>query len=227
MHSIRPILALLVLGLALAWLPSCASGPPPTPTELGEQALASGDWRSAKTHFAEALRLDDRDSRAWLGQARAQLAGRDPEASLRSLSSLAKTDPDRFRGEAQGTYADSLDAVVRQRLGRSQNEAALQAVRVLAKLEPKRKGLPRLLGRTLVGEATRRRLMGERKPALALYREACEVTPGDLEAWIGAAEILLETKKRKQTIRLLEAARTFHPTAGAIRTLSLQAMRIR
>ena len=69
--------------------------------------------------------------------------------------------------------------------------------------------------------------MGEAKPALALYREACEVTPGNLEAWVGAAEILLEKKKRKEAIRLLEAARANHPTAGAIRTLSLQAMRIR
>ena len=150
MYSIRPMLGLLALCLVLSWIPGCASGPPPTPTELGEEALAQGDWRSAKGHFGEALRLDDRDGRAWLGLARAQLAGRDPEATLRSLSKLAKVDPERFRGEAREFYADSLDAVVRERLERDQFEAALQAVRVLAKLEPNRRGLPRLLGLSLV-----------------------------------------------------------------------------
>lgn len=227
MHSTRPILAGLMLGLALALVQGCASGPPPTPTELGELALAEGDWRSAETHFAEALRLDRTEGRAWLGQARAQLLGRDPEGSLRSLSSLAEVDPERFRSEAQEVYTDSLDAALRVRLERKQSEAALAAARALVKLEPKRNGLPRLLGLALIQEAERLRLLGDRKQALALYREACDVTPRDLDAWVAAAEILLETKKRKQAMELLEMARKSHPTAGAIRTLTLQALRMR
>jgi tetratricopeptide (TPR) repeat protein len=225
MRSTHRILSGLVIALGLVL--GCASGPPPTPVELGEAALERGDWRAAKTHFAEALRLDAEQGRAWHGQARAQLRGRDPEGALRSLSSLARADAETFSGEARSTYTDSLEAVTRLRLDREQSEAAMVAVRALVDLDPERRGLARLLGSALVREAERRRLLGDRDSALALYREACRVVPQTLEAWVGAVEILLEAKKGREAVRLLEAARKVHPTAGAIRSLSLQALQLR
>ena len=227
-HAYRARCGVALFGVLLAfWLQACASGPPPTPTALGEAALAEGDWRTARRHFGEALQLDSRNGRAWVGQARAQLAGRDPEAALQSFSRLAKIDADRFRGEALPDYADALEAAAQARLARRKPDAALAAVRALAQLEPDRHGLNRLLGRALAAEAERRRLLGERGPALSLYREACRVAPQELDAWVAAVEILLEQRKRKEAMRLLEAARKAHPTAGSIRTLTLQAMRIR
>jgi tetratricopeptide (TPR) repeat protein len=214
----------LFLCFAALLLHACASGPPPTAVERGEAALASGDWRLAKTHFAEALRADSRSGRAWFGQARAQLAGRDPEGTLRSLSSLSKVDRALFEGDARAIYVEGLDAATRQRLGREQSEAALVAVRALMKLEPDRRGLDSLLGRALVAEAARRRWLGDRKGALTLYREACQVVPNTLDAWLGAAEILIEFKRGKEAMRLLEIARKTHPTAGQIRTLTIQAL---
>jgi len=223
----KRLLPLLVLLIAALLSPGCASGPPPTLVEQGEAALAVGDWRSAKTHFAAALRGDQRDGRAWLGQARAQLAGRDPEGALRSLTSLSRVDRALFVGEARATYAEGLAEATRHRLDREQSEAALIAVRALAKLEPNRRDLRPLLGRALVGEATRKRWRGEREAALALYREACQVVPDNLEAWVGAAEILIEFKQGKEAMRLLEIARRAHPTAGQIRTLTIQALSLR
>jgi len=217
----------LSLLLALGLVPGCASGPPPTPTELGLAALEAGDWRLAKTHFAAALEANESNGVAWHGQARAQLAGRDPEAALASLGRLSKVEPTRFRDAALPTYQEALDRAARHRLDRDQSEAALQAVRALAKLEPARRGLPRLLGQTLLAEANRLRLRGRRDAAFALLKEACSVTPGTLEVWVGAAEILLEKRQGKKAIRLLEQARKQHPTAGSIRTLTLQAMRVR
>lgn len=220
--------AYAVLGiLCCAWLQACASGPPPTATELGWSALDTGDWRSAKTHFAAALDADPADGRAWHGQARAQLEGRDPEAALLSLTRLGKVDPGGFRGIASGTYSDTLYAAVARRLDRHQSEAALAAARALVQIDAGRSGSDRLLGQALLAEATRKRLGGERDAAYALYSEACQVTPGTLDAWVGAAEILLEKREGRKAIRLLEAARKTHPTAGAIRTLTLQAMRVR
>ena len=223
----KRFLPVLVLLLATLLFHGCASGPPPTPVEKGEAALTSGDWRSAKTHFAEALRADARFGRAWFGQARAQLAGRDPEGALRSLSSLSKVDRDLFVGSARSTYADALEAATRYRLDREQSEAALIAVRALAKLEPDRRGLGPLLGRALVEEAARIRWLGDREAALMLYRETCEVMPYALEAWLGAAEILIEFKRGREAMRLLEAARKMHPTAGQICTLTIQALGVR
>jgi tetratricopeptide (TPR) repeat protein len=217
----------LFLCSAMLFSHGCASAPPPSPVELGEAALATGDWRSAKTRFAEALRADPRSGRAWLGQSRAQLAGRDPEGSLRSLSSLSKVDRALFSGDARSTYMDALEGATHGRLEREQSEAALVAVRALVKLEPDRRGLDRLLGRTLVAEAERRRWLGDRERALSLYREACQVVPHTLEAWVGAAEMLLERKQGKEAMRLLEAARKTHPTAGQIRTLTIQALDFR
>ena len=217
----------IFLCLATLFFHGCAGGPPPSPVEKGEAALASGDWRSAKTHFAEALREDPRFGRAWLGQARAQLAGRDPEGTLRSLSSLSRLDRALFAGDARLTYADALEGATRQRFHREQSEAALVAVRALAKLEPHRRSVGPLLGRALVEEAARRRWIGDRKVALTLYREACEVVPYTLDAWLGAAEILLEFKQGTEAIRLLELARKTHPTAGQIRTLTIQALGLR
>ena len=216
--------SVVFLCLAVSFSTACVSGPPPTAVERGESALAEGDWRSAKMHFAEALRADPRLGRAWFGQARSQLAGGDPEGTLRSLSSLSKVDRALFVGEARATYADGLDAATRQRLGREQSEAALVAVRALAKLEPDRRGLDSLLGRALVSEAARRRWLGEPKGALSLYREACQIAPNTLDAWLGAAEILIEFKQGREAMQLLEIARKNHPTAGQIRTLSIQAL---
>ena len=225
----RVVRGIVCLGLLLAvtLVQGCASGPPPTPTELGLSALEGGDWRAAKTHFATALEADASDGVAWHGQARAQLAGRDPEAALASLGRLSKVEPARFRDAALPTYRDALEGAARHRLDRDQSEAALQAVRALAKLEPARRGLPRLLGQALLAEANRLRLRGRRDEAFALFKEACHVTPGTLEVWVGAAEILLEKRQGKKAIRLLEQARKQHPTAGSIRTLTLQAMRVR
>jgi tetratricopeptide (TPR) repeat protein len=227
MLSTRRLLATLIALCLLGLVSGCASEPPPSATDLGERALAEGDWRSAKSHFAEALRMDSIDGRAWLGQARAQLAGRDPEGALRSLSSLSQADPERFRQEGQETYGDSLESAGVRRLDRKQTEAALGAVRALKKLEPSRPRLDRLLGRALVAEADRRRLAGDRKTALAFYLEACAETPQSLEAWIGAAEILLEQNETGQAMSLLESARRSHPTAGAIRSLTLQVLQTR
>ena len=221
----RALAALLVvLTVAVA---GCASGPPPTPTEQGWAALEAGDWRTAKTHFAEALRRDDRNARAWHGQAAAQLAGRDGEGALRSLGSLSKVDPARFSAEAQETYAGALERATAQRLDRKQTGPALAAARALAALDPDRRGLTRLLGRALMAEADHKRLRGRPDEALALYEEAAQRVPAELDAWVGAVEILLEKKKGKKAMRLLEAARRSHPTAGVIRTLARQAMRYR
>jgi tetratricopeptide (TPR) repeat protein len=215
----------LALVLLVALGGGCASAPPATWTERGEAALAAGDWATAQAHFAKAIEQDPRDGRAWQGQAGAQLAGADPEAALRSLGRLSRLDRLRFEGEARSTYADALDAAGEQRLARGHSEAALVAVRALAVLDPERRGLASLLGRTLVREAERRRLLGDREGALELYREACRVTPGSLEAWVATAEILLETRRRKEAMRVLEAARAHHPTAGEIRMLSLQMLK--
>ena len=219
-----PLLPLLLVALLAQ---GCASGPPPTPTELGEAALVEGDWRSAKTHFAEALRTDARFGRAWLGQARAQLMARDPEGALRSLASLSKVDRELFRGQARDVYAGSLEGATRRRLDQKKTESALVAARALLKLDADRRGLPSLLGRALLGEAARWKWLGRRDAALVLYREACVVVPGKLDAWVGAAEILLENGKGKEAVRLLAAARKRHPTARSIRSLTIQALSLR
>lgn len=221
------IVGFLALSVLMLLAHGCASGPPPTAVERGEAALASGDWRSAKAHFAEALESEPRLARAWFGQARSQLAARDPEGTLRSLASLSKVDRALFDGEARSTYVEGLDAATHARLRRDQNQAALISARALSRLEPERRGIGSLLGRALVGEAARRRWQGDRKQALALYREACQVVPNTLEAWIGAAEILLELKQGRAAMRLLEVARKTHPTAGQIRTLTIQALGVR
>ncbi len=222
----RAALGLLVVGVLLQ---ACASGPPPTATDLGEQALERGDWRSARNQFTIALRSDPRNGRAWLGQARAELAGRDPEAALGSLGNLARVDRARWLDPDQGkpVYADALEAATRRRIGRKQTEAALAAVRGLAQIDPDRRGLDRLLGDALLAEGDRLRLLGQRAPAYALFEEACRVVPHRLEAWLGAAEILIETRKGPGAVRLLEAARRHHPTAGEIRLLTLRAMGLR
>ncbi len=213
--------------LLVALLLGCASGPPPTPVELGETALSEGDWRAAKTHFADALRVDERMGRAWLGQARAQLMARDAEGSLRSLSSLSKVDRALFLGGARGVYGDALEGAARRRLDRKQSEAALVAVRALSRLDPKRRALPSVLGRALIAEAGRSSWQGDRDRALVLYREACIVVPGSLEAWVGATEILLQMGQGKEAMQLLAEARKSHPTAGSIRSLTIQALSLR
>lgn len=222
----RVVLPIAVLCLVLGWS-GCASGPPPTATELGWRAIAARDWASARTHFEAALREDGADGRAWHGRAAAQLGARDPEGALTSLGRLARVDPDRFRGEAAETHGDVLAAATRLRLDRRQRTEALQAARALARLEPARRGLAGLLGEALVAEGDRLRMEGRREDALALFEEATRVLPGRLEGWVGAAEILLELRQGKRAIRLLEAARRTHPTAGQIRSLTLQALQVR
>ena len=222
----RALVAIVVLSSMVGWI-GCASGPPPSPTELGWQAVAARDWIAARTHFEAALRADAANGSAWHGRAEALLGARDAEGALKSLGRLAKVDPDRFRGEAAETHGNVLAASTRSRLDRDQPAAALQAARALARLEPRRRGLSGLLGDALVAAGDALRLEGRRDDALALLEEATRVLPGRLEGWIGAAEILLEKRDGKRAIRLLESARRTHPTAGQIRSLTLQAMQFR
>jgi tetratricopeptide (TPR) repeat protein len=215
-------LALLVLFVAL--VEGCASGPPPTPTELAEQALLRGDWRMAQRQFEVVLHTDPRNGRAWLGAARAHLVGHDPEQALSSLGMLARVDPLRFKGEARPTYADALEGVTKLRLARKQTPSALVAVRALAKLDPERRGLNRILGDVILAEADRLRLRGDRQAAFALFQEATRVVPQMLSGWIGAAEMLIESEQGKGAVRLLESARQYHPASGEIRMLTIQAL---
>ena len=223
----KRLLRLLGILISLAFLNGCANGPPATPTMLGEAALAQGDWRQAKTHFAEALHIDSKAGRAWLGQAHAQWLGRDPEGSLRSLSSLSKVDRKLFLSEARSVYADSLEGATKGRLRQEKSELALVSVRALSKLDPNRRGLAPLLGRVLIGEAERWKWAGDSEKALSFYREACVVVPDSLEGWVGAAEILLKRGDGREAMRLLVVARERHPTAGSIRTLTIQALSLR
>ena len=223
----RRFIGVVLLALLVALFEGCASGPPPTDIELGEQALARGDWRQARTHFSIALKKDPRAGRAWLGQARAQIDGRDPESALRSLSSLAKVDRERFSGEGRPVYANALHEATVARLSQGQSQAALVTARALAKLEPERRGLDRVLGEAILAEASRFRLRGNREAAFALYQEAAQVVPQRLEGWLGAAEILIESNRGRVAVRLLQAAREYHPTSGEIRMLSIQAVSAR
>lgn len=218
------VVALLIANFAL---PACVNGPPPTDVELGELALARGDWRQAKIHFAIALNRDSRNGRAWLGQAKAEVAGRDPEAALRSIKSLAQVDPATFQSDSRATYADALHGAAAARLAQKQTPAALVAARALAKLDPERTGLVRLMGDTLLAEAGRLRLVGQPKAAFTLFREAAQIAPQRLDAWIGAAEIMIESNRGKDAVRLLEAGRRYHPTSREIRMLSIQAVSAR
>ncbi len=221
--------SLIWMGLlgALLFLPSCASGPPPTAMERGFAALARDEFELASGYFVEALRANPQNGEAWQGQAAAQVGALDPEAALRSLARLAQVDAARFSGEGKATYADALASATQKRNAQGQHQAALQAVRALVQLDPERRGLDRLLGQALLKEAERRARLGGQKEAHALYAEACQVVPQRLEAWVGAAEILLVSGKSKAAVRLLESARKYHPTAGSIRSLTLQAMRAR
>jgi tetratricopeptide (TPR) repeat protein len=215
------------VGFVLVGLQGCASGPPPTATELGEQALVEGDWRGALVHFALALREQPSDGRAWLGQAQAHLAGRDAEAALQSLGRLAKIDPERMAGQGRETVTDVLAAVTRVRLKRSQSQAALVTARELSRMDPNRADVRRLLGDALFAEGDRLRLRGDPKSAYRLFAEATQVDPSQLSAWIGSAELLIEARDSKGAVRVLEAARRHHPTSGEIRTLTIQALRSR
>lgn len=222
--SLRPIIFALALALVVSAIGGCASGPPPTPTELGESALAEGDWRAALNHFTVAVKADSANGRAWLGRGQAFLTGRDPEAALQSLVQLSKVDVGRFRGAGRSTYGDALAGAIRLRLERQQAEAALVAARALSQLEPNRGGVRRLLGEALLAEGDRQRLRGDPRAAYALLSEATQVDPSQLAAWIASAELLIEAKDGKGAVRLLEAARKHHPTAREIRTLSIQAL---
>jgi predicted Zn-dependent protease len=153
--------------------------------------------------------------------------GRDSEAALRSLSSLSKTDRRLFLSEARSDYAEALESATEKRLDREKTQSALTSVRALSKLDPHRRGLASLLGRVLVAEAERSKWASHSEQALSFYREACSVDPGSLEAWVGAAEILLRMGHGREAMRLLAAARERHPTAGSIRTLSIQASSLR
>jgi tetratricopeptide (TPR) repeat protein len=153
--------------------------------------------------------------------------GRDGEGALRSLSSLSKVDGALFKAEARTVYGDALEEATRQRLDRDKSESALLAARALSKFDPKRRGLRSILGQALIAEAGRLNWQGDRDRALALYREACVVVPSSLPAWVGAAEILLQRGQGKEAMQLLAQARQRHPTAGSIRTLTLQALSLR
>jgi len=227
MRSHRHLAGLVSLVLFVALVEGCASGPPPTPTELAEQALLRGDWKTAQRQFEIALHTEPRSGRAWLGAARAHLAGHDAEQALSSLGMLARVDPPRFKGEGKPTYADALEGVTRLRLARKQTPSALVAVRALATLDPERRGLSRILGDAILAEADRRRLRGDRQAAFALFQEATRVVPQKLSGWIGAAEMLIESQQGKGAVRLLESARQYHPTSGEIRLLTIQALEVR
>ena len=224
MKAHRHLAGLALLLLFAALIGGCASGPPPTSTELGEQALLRGDWRTAQRQFEIALHSDPRSGRAWLGAARAHLAGHDAEEALSSLGMLARVDPERFKGEGRPTYADALEGVTRVRLARRQTPSALVAARALAKLEPERPGLYRILGDAILAEADRRRLRGDRQSAFALFQEASRVVPQKLSGWIGAAEMLIESQQGKGAVRLLDSARQYHPSSTEIRALTIQAI---
>lgn len=221
--------SLIWMGLlgALLFLPSCAAGPPPTATERGLAALAREEFAIASGYFAEALRANPQNGEAWQGQATAQVGALDPESALRSLARLAQVDAARFSGEGKATYADALASATKQRNAQGHHEAALQSARALVQLDPERRGLDRLFGQALLKEGERLARFGRQKQAFALYAEACKIVPQQLEAWVGAAEILIVSGKGKAAVRLLESARKHHPTAGSIRSLTLQAMRNR
>ena len=222
LHLIGAIAVGALLALA------CTNPPPLSQTQLGEWALDNdGDWRQARIHFALALREDPRSARALHGQARAHLAARDPEAALASLGKIVKYDPAYFKTTAQKTYGNALEGVTVRRVAGNKTKSGLVSARALYKLDPNRSGVKRLLGQALLAEADHRRLRGDRKTAYVLFEEACGVVPQEIAGWVGAAEILIEYGKNKDAVRLLKAARRFHPTSGQIRTLSIQAISTR
>jgi tetratricopeptide (TPR) repeat protein len=214
-----------VLALLGALLSACQSGPPPSLVEQGDAALAAGEAQRADALYVRALEEGTAEpARALHGRARVALALRDPERALRVYGDLARADRGYWQRTARVDYGEALFAAGRQRLVDGRAGEAVEALRASRRVDPARAGLGRWLRKALCAHAEALAMHGRRDQALALFREALEVDPGAVGAYVGAAEILIGTGRKQEALALLEVARRADPNDGRVRALTMEAM---
>jgi tetratricopeptide (TPR) repeat protein len=215
---------LFVLAL-IALLPvGCASPPPPSLAEQGDAAFERGAYREADRLYSEAIRVRADDPWALYGSARTALRLHDPERSLGLYARLDRADREFFRDVAGAEYARTLRAAGLARLDAGRTGGAVKAFRALRQVDPNEKGIRDLLSRALTAYGQDLVMHGRREEAMKIYREAIALTPRSAAPYVGAAEILISTGRRKDALALLQGAREHNPTDSRVRALTVEAM---
>ncbi len=214
---------LVLLGLTL-WGVACASGPPPTLVEQGDAAFAEGAYRAADALYQQALEAQPRSLEALHGRARVAVVLRRPEDALRAYGQIGRIDRAYLTGRAAPDHARALYEAATSRLDTGEAGKALQAMRVLSKVDAGYPGTPVLLARVLTAYGEWLVMHGRRDEAMRHYKEAMATDPGLAAAYVGAAEILLTAGDRGAALALLTDAQRKSPGDRRIRALTVQAM---
>jgi tetratricopeptide (TPR) repeat protein len=224
-HSVRwGAVGLLLLTLGLA---GCRGGPPPTGVERGDAALAAGDLVAAADYYEQASQQDPHDVRAWHGRAEVARQSGDPEASLGFYVQVARRDRAYLSRQARLDYTTTLIQAGHERLRAGRTDGAVRALKAARNLTTSVPAIDTDLGRALTARGARLSMLGQRKRALADFREAIELTPGEAEPYVGAAQILLASGRREEALDLLGTARRHHPSDLRVRALTIEAVGLR
>jgi len=208
-----------------ALLVACQSGPPPTPLDRGHAAFAEGRTKEAGALYEEAIRTQpDRLAEALHGSARVQTVSRQPERALALYGRVAKADRVYFHAEARSDYAQALLLAGQSRLAKKKHESAIDALEALRKLDPDYPGVSKTLAAAYTGHGDALAMHARRTEAMKRYEQAMALRPQAADAWIGAAEILIATGRKKEALALLGDARRYNPSDGRVRALTVQAM---
>ncbi len=215
---------------SLAWLAlvsglvGCQSPPPLSLVEQAEAAYTRGAYKQADEIYGRALVEAPGSGRALHGRARVALALRDPESALRLYGELAKLDRRYFASVTRDDYALTLLEAGRARLAAGKLAGSIQALRVLQRVKPQQKGLAGELSRALTTHGEKLAMHGKRDEAMKYFKEAIELTPNSPAPYVGAAEILLASGRKKEALSLLTAGRRYSPSDGRLRALAVEAM---
>ena len=221
------LLAMLPLLLLLSFGPSgCKSPPPASLSEQAEAAYGRGAYGQADQLFRQMSLESPASGPALHGRARVAVALRDPETALRFYGKLSRLDRQYFVATTRDDYALALLAAGRARLASGELAGALQALRVLQRVKPQQRGFADTLSRTLTAQGEKLAMHGKRSEAMKHFREAIELTPQTPAPYVGAAEILLATGRKKEALTLLGAGRRHSPADGRLRALAVEAMGI-
>jgi tetratricopeptide (TPR) repeat protein len=217
---IKKLLALLVMVFLIA---SCAGIPYQNEAHYAyEEGLAlfnQGKYTEAIPHFQRAIELDPEYSSPYLYLGRSYLILSRWTDAIQPLRTAFRLSPTEFKGEAVSLLLDALIGGALAEFKAGNFEGSIGYLREALSLNPESQKAQDELSASLIAFGGQLFSEGRFSDAIPAFSEAIELSPDNLDAYIGLAKAFLKNGNYMKALETVKGAANINPESSDAQNL--------
>ncbi len=221
-----PLLSMLIPGLILWYLTSCATLGVPSEAQIafdrGVALFQQGRYADAVPHFQRAAELDANFAQAYLYLGRAYLSLGQWLQAIPPIRTAFRLAPEESKQEVTQLLLDALLGGATAALNAGHFGSSIGLLREALVLAPQHPEVQPQLVTALIGLGGQFLTQGKFPDAITTFTEATHLSPQHVEAYIGLARALWQHGNLLQALTVANTALNLAPQNSNIRALLQQ-----